>query len=503
MPNPQRVDDRFLRLHPELFQKTLLMATVKSFLFYQTMKAALCPMEEARKGRRPDFQKPEFNQIYDIVADYWDTWAGSLNQGQDYSLSLDTLEELLHSEIEGGRISQPDALAIFEALKQDYEALNFDAGMLEKLPKNPLVTRWIDKRAAANIVDYMHNRRMLMSPSLADLKAMVDKAQSSMTQDSSRVIRAADLMFTKASAGLPFETDLPLLNNALGGGFRPGTTTLVAGINGGGKTILACQWAKHFAWLGAKVVVFTTEQPPDQLLQRIVCNHLKVGFDRFMNPAGTATVPMSERRRMCREVSVIPDDVYREYETHVTEFYYTIWPNLFFVDWSQAKLSVYLDFDREMDRISATGWDPDVVIFDWIGGGIDSPRDLGPVRMDIRLLYKEAIEAIISHGKRTNRVMVAMTQLNKTLIRPTKKSVLMSDLAECKSMTDNVTNFIGISAMQSLDSTAKTDGVTSTLLSRQYLNVDKARMGPKGLVPVDIAFRVQAFNSARVNIART
>ena len=493
MPEKQSITDRFLKLHPEFFQKILLQAAIKSVKFYVNIKAVLCPFEAERKGRRPDFHKPEFNRVYGMVADYWEAVLPSLVPTQDYCIGIADLEELLRGEILGGRLNAADATAIFDELKSDYELFEFPPDVLSRLSSNEQVVAWLKLRAAANISDFIHSRRMLKVTTLEEMNSMIKAAQIAVRASSTRLVQMSDLLYQKVESNVPLPTDLPELNKALGGGFRPRTTTLVAGINGGGKTILACQWAKHYAASGASVVVFTTEQPPEQLAQRVASNYLQVGFDRFTQTTTSTDLSMSERRGAMSSMSIIPEDLFTTHAQQIEEFYYKVWKKLFFVDWAGSGLAVYRDFDSEMDRICEAGFDPDVVIFDWIGGGLDNLRDAAQSKLDLRALYKEAIEILINHGKRTNRVMIAMAQLNKANVGPKKKYVVMSDLAECKSMTDNVTNFIGISALRNFDSTSEGDGVKSQILSKQYLNVDKARMGPCGAVPVEVAFRIQAF----------
>jgi KaiC/GvpD/RAD55 family RecA-like ATPase len=492
MSEKYQVTDRFLRLHPHLFQKTLVLAAIRSRKFYLQMKTRLCPVEEVRQGRRPDFHSLEFNKIYGLIADYWDMMEPTLNPDQDYQMGFNDVEEMLLSEINGSRLTTADAEKLSDSMKVDMELFEFTPDALARMHLNPLIDGWLQKRAATNLIELAFNRRAIKPMTLDELVQHANAVQASLVGDSRKVVRGADLIFGTNVSNIPFFTDLPLVNDATGGGLRPKTTTLVAGINGGGKTILAMQWAKHYALNGANVVVFTTEQPPDQLITRMICNHLQIGFERFTNVGVTSTMPLGERRHSLQKFSVLPEDVLREHYDKIVEFYHQIWPRLFFVDWSSAPMAVYKDFEAEMARIVATGWDPDVVIFDWIGGGIDNPRDVSS--MDIRLLYKEAIETLIAHGKRTSRVMIAMAQLNKTNVGPQKKAVMMSDLAECKSMTDNVTVFVGISALREKpDSTKDENRLKSTLLLKQYLNLDKSRFGIGGLVPVEAAFRIQAF----------
>lgn len=495
MPEKYEVTDRSLRMHPHLFQKTVLLAAIRSRNFYRHMKTKLCPHEEARKSRRPDFQSLEFNKIYGLVADYWDMMESTLDPARDYQMGFNDVEEMLLSEVNHSRMSQEDALALSKAMEIDMQLFEFSQDALARMHQNPILLGWLQKRAAANTIELAFNRRMIKAMSLDELIQHATAIKATLVGDSNKLVRGADLIFGTTGSSLPFPTDIPLVNEATAGGLRPKTTTLVAGINGGGKTILAMQWAKHFALSGANVVIFTTEQPPDQLIARMICNHLQVGFDRFTKVGATSTLPLHERRTSMQQFSIVPEDVMHEHYDKIVEFYNLIWPRLFFVDWSASSMAVYKDFDAEMERIVATGWDPDVVIFDWIGGGIDSPRgEKGGGALDIRLLYKEAIETIISHGKRTSRVMIAMAQLNKKDVGPSKKAVVMSDLAECKSMTDNVTAFVGISALrEKSDSTKDENRLKPTLLLKQYLNLDKSRFGTGGMVPVEAAFRIQAF----------
>lgn len=496
MPAQNQINDRFLRLHPEAFQKAVLLGVLRSFKFYQSVKEKLCPFEPARQSRRPDFQQPDYNKLYNLAADYWEQWGPSLAPEQDYSISLPDMEMLLSSEMNNGRLQQAEAIAIFDMLKADANLFEFDPDTLKKLPNNPMLNLWLDRRAATNIIEFAFNQRLIRQPTLAELKALVDHSQNRLAGGDNRVVRAADLMFGFSRGGIPFNTDIPNVNKVMGGGMYPGSTTLVAGINGGGKTILAMQWAKHFAMSGANVVVFTTEQPPHQLLLRAICNHLEIDFSEFtaMTPEMEQT-PFSERRRMVIDRPYLSPHIQHAKAEAIYAFYTAIYPRLFFVDWSGSNLSVYGEFESTMNQLSEiTGLDFDVVVFDWIGGGLNNSRETdGGVKLELRELYKQAIETLINHGKRTNRVMIAMAQVNKTMVGPKKQAVVMADLAECKSMTDNVTNFIGISALRIKDSTGDSDGAKPTLQLKQYLNLDKARMGPGGLVPVEARFRHQRF----------
>jgi len=107
----------------------------------------------------------------------------------------------------------------------------------------------------------------------------------------------------------------------------------------------------------------------------------------------------------------------------------------------------------------------------------------------LRLYYQEAADHLINHGKSTNRIMIMMAQLDKNLVKPSTKFVTMSMLSECKTMTNNLTNWIGIT---NLCDASPIPGKSSRQLY-QNLCVDKATHGVTGIVPVEAAFKFQRF----------
>ncbi len=67
-------------------------------------------------------------------------------------------------------------------------------------------------------------------------------------------------------------TGFPLLDDALGGGLRAGTLTLLAGAQGEGKTTLALQAARWSARSGRPVLFFSYELEAEVLLQKVIAN---------------------------------------------------------------------------------------------------------------------------------------------------------------------------------------------------------------------------------------
>jgi replicative DNA helicase len=67
-------------------------------------------------------------------------------------------------------------------------------------------------------------------------------------------------------------TGFPLLDDALGGGLRSGTLTLLAGAQGEGKTTFALQAARWSARTGRPVLFFSYELDAEVLLQKVIAS---------------------------------------------------------------------------------------------------------------------------------------------------------------------------------------------------------------------------------------
>jgi len=244
------------------------------------------------------------------------------------------------------------------------------------------------------------------------------------------------------------------------------------------------QLADAFAAAGYRTVVFTTERRPDELFMRCVSNRLSVDLRRL---TGTD----KQLANVEAEVDYIPDFVWNNpaMKKQMENIFSQYENNLLFVDWSKGEnLSIPTNFDSTMEQIEHTGWIPQIVLFDWVGGGLDNIEK----RENLRHYYQQAADCLINHGKRHERIMIMAAQLDKTLVTPKKSYVDMSMLSECKTMTNNLTNFIGITALR--DSGQLSNGVHSVMLRRQNLCVSKATRGLTGMnVPVDAEFQFQRF----------
>src|SRR3954451_9276956 len=87
----------------------------------------------------------------------------------------------------------------------------------------------------------------------------------------SAVLERADSRLRSPDGGVRlWPTGFPLLDDAIGGGFRSGTLNLIAGPQGQGKTMFALQAARAAVKTGRSAVFFSYHLEPDALTQRLV-----------------------------------------------------------------------------------------------------------------------------------------------------------------------------------------------------------------------------------------
>ena len=87
----------------------------------------------------------------------------------------------------------------------------------------------------------------------------------------SAVLERADGRLRSPEGGVRlWPTGFPLLDEAIGGGFRAGTLNLLAGPQGQGKTMFALQAARAAAKKGRSAIFFSYELEADSLVQRLV-----------------------------------------------------------------------------------------------------------------------------------------------------------------------------------------------------------------------------------------
>ncbi len=216
----------------ETLQHLLVLSVLKSYRFYAMMKARLCPVLPDNRSFRPDFERPDFNYIYQFAAQFWESLAIH-GIAKDMSIGADLIDLIFAKKTAANFIANEDTHAILDWLKADVKEIDIDLEVLRTLPDNPFVLAWLERRA----IDYEHRRVSAQSlgrtPTIEDWKASIKAIESSSSP-------SMDISF--------FEPKADPADELLGPGrylCRKGGGLLVAQ-TGVGKSVLTAQAA--MAW---------------------------------------------------------------------------------------------------------------------------------------------------------------------------------------------------------------------------------------------------------------
>jgi hypothetical protein len=278
-----------------------------------------------------------------------------------------------------------------------------------------------------------------------------------------------------------FRSRIAGLNLALDGGFRRGEATLIGGITGGGKTVLACQLAFEFGASGAKVALFSSESGADPLIPRFVANATSTQYARLTGGSSEdywevvqslATDPRT-KGAMAQLMHVLENNVWI---TKISDEDYCP---------MGQRLSGGL---QNLQKHHIT---PDVLIYDWLGN-IESvgTRDA----FALRRRYKESADCFASFCATNGFAGIIFCQIAEYLIGNKTAAIRSSMVAEAKDMAEHMAHFIGISSLRDPD-----PRVLVNRQRRQYLCVE-SKTGRRQNVPVEQQFEFQRFAGVDGNL---
>jgi len=464
------------------FERYVLTAVVRSLRFYRDHRHQICPFDPNTGRWRPDFSTSRFNLIYQLADLIWRLYDNIVAQ-QDMDIPQAHLEAILIDSANQGRIPGEVAQEILQDIKLDLYANSAPTPAFLEALGGEALQYWIDLRISTQTVARITAKAAAENITLDVLESTLVRARRDAQAGISRlvaghqVLRGTRLLKGKLKSGLAD------LDAALGGGYAWGETTMIAGMNGAGKSVMAVQGAVNSMVQGRRVAIITTEEPPHKLVVRIVQHYCRISAK--MLEAGTL---IDDSNKTGLLTNLIPAQLWGNalFGPKLMELDALMAKFLWIVDWTQESHSMVGEFDNEISKLKATGFDPEVIIMDWVGGALEKDKDADRRR----LLYEESVNHLVQHGKRHNTINFVMAQLDKVKAarkpRPT-----MDMLSECKTMSNNVHNWVGISSLTSTTMAPEVHSPRSRLLPLQFLNVDKARNGPAGPVRVRIVFQEQ------------
>ncbi len=471
----------FLRSHPNFIEWAVLAGSIKSMDFHRKIRDLVCPWLPDKGQHRADFQNPEFHIAYVEVAGYWSMFDNLQGLTADLSLGIVAFENLLVERVQQNKLAQDRAIAILEEVKLDLE-IQFNPAEYIALIESDIFKAWHKSRVEADML------RKIATPGL--VPATIESVKE-IVRNAETVIRSQEKIVTFGMAAMPkkgtIQKPIPSgffdLDRAMGGGFPVGSVTMIGGATGSGKTVLASTLLLQFAKLGISPMLVTTERPPGDYVIRMGSNFLDLDIETLRLPsasdAGSAEAATEDRP--------FPDWMYSDPNIgpKLDEFQQLV-DRIAFADWAKnTGHTIVKDFDPLFEGLEPRRLD--VVIFDWLGGGLAGRQN----SQEIREVYLQAVRTLTEHARRKKRAIIVFAQLDKAAVKrnPTRPHHTM--LTESKNMIDEVNVFFGIS-----DVISGADG-HSERSRTQFFNVTKSTLGPGGSCQVIADFEFQRFRDAR------
>ena len=467
---------------PATYERMVVLSLIHSHSFYLSVKDTLCPLDAETGLRRQDFSVYRYNVLFDHIASFW----GLFRKPNPNPIPEKFLETAVIDSSNLSKMQIEVAQALLEEIKDDFYTHPMTQELIENGVAGEPFRYWMESRISKRAVDEISNKSRQMIMTMDNVTEILARHKAALPEGETCTSMGNEALKAKIRRSAKISTGIDTLDKALGGGFGRWQSTLIAGCQGGGKTVLACQLAVEFGVQRRKVLFVTTEQSPTDLVLRFIANHCRVKYDRLSNREDIQALQDGTDQ----EFDAIPQWLWTDPSTadRMQALESVLGQYVCFMDWSTGKKSAEKHFGAELERIVQKGFDPEIIIFDWIGGGLDDSR-----QEDRRLIYEATAKYLIDLGKDTNRAMILLAQLNQTLAMGRAKPGA-NMMGECKTMGQTAWNFIGISSLLE-------KGSSAGFAALQNFYLEKARDGIGGAaVPVERNFAFQRFQKARSTI---
>jgi len=447
----------------DVYEQMVLGCVMKIPSFYFTYRDIIGKFTVDKKSLCTDFISDVDNTFYNILSQYYELLNTALKQ-QEIDPCKDTwilgfLDSMITNQEkpDGYRMVFPQRIQAVSTVGAETVIKTVEEGL----------TYWLEQRRSRKLF----SEAMATTESVASLVDKVKTMQKDVTlkAKTDTTLRAAFITKDTISNLQHIEGPFSKLNLLTNGGFARGESCAVIAPQGAGKTVFACQHAVHYAYKrNYKTLFISTEQGMIDLFPRMVSCTLGIPFAAISQ-------------------GIYPEELTKSnpaWMNDINAFTDATLPYLRVMDWPKSGSGLGTQLEVEINKFIEEGFKPDVVILDWIGGGLgDSMRS----NYDwVRHYYQSAADKISDLARLFNCFMMYFAQIHVS--HRNKKYVDDSMLNECKSMCNTATWGIGISAMYN-----GTDRTQANYAEEQYLNPFKTRKSESSAIVVKRDFGYQRF----------
>ena len=453
-----------------------------------------------------DFTNTLDNTLYKIINELYSSFADIPNVNIKADATL--LTGMLESRVKDATISLDEFLPLKNRLKElnNIETTEAQAGISDTFVKLGF-GEWLNLRRVKQTLAFNLSSNTVdadeIIQSIKDNTVSVENDDVDM-EDIITAVYESDPAGEESIAERMPMCNLPVLSQALGGGPMRGECGLGIGLSGSGKTVLAGQMASGFALSKYKTAYITTEQRSFMIIPRMVSANLNIKFDKIKNGIKSAFYLYETYKNKSKEdipEAVRPNLLTEREKSSIEEFLSTLNPYMKFENWSTKGLLIVDDLEKTV-RAYKEKFGLDVLVLDWIGGGVQI--DDKSIRPDI--YYRNVADLIKKVAQDYNVFIYALAQASNSAID--KAFLSSTDIDQCKKMDVPFTFAMGVTAMFSEEfrlaenrkgrgkSNAGATVKESMAAYNKYQNmcIWKNRMDPASVYPMERDFIYQRFN---------
>lgn len=465
---------KVVRSNTRLFEQYLIAAMLVSYDFWSGYCRNRINTSISSYKNYNDFTKSIYNEIYDCICTFYETLDDSMEKS---SIVVDKgfIIGLLKDKMYKGQISIEDvkfaesSLDDIDKLIESGKSNNYFA--IFQFAKSGFAY-WLELRRVAQITENNYNSKITADELIHKIKS----ATSDVVIDDSTFMSFDEAVdYEDVDNGgfrMPIAT-LPIFTRVLAGGLKKGETGIVASLPSGGKTIMACQIASGLALNGFNVLLISTEQHAVNLVPRCITANTGIPFNLIADGVKHAIKIGKLSQTQIQEIKDFTDLM----KNH-----------LYFENWGLKGNRITTSLESTIDLYVKTHGKLDVVIIDWIGGGIEKPPEDKTKKNEY---YDYTMKFICRVMKQKHLAGVVMAQVNPKQAEDVNL-ITINELADCKTLDQDASWAMGISRLENPKKRISNQ-IQASYKTQQTFNFWKNRLSPPYHYPVIREFGFQRF----------
>lgn len=426
-----------------------------------------------------DFTKPTDNILYENINIYYGALSGAGAIIDSTSLDPKIIINICENRRKEGILNGNDIEQIKFRLEEiESSVRDLDLEGLQALVES-CFDRWLDGRRISQITKESSNSNIDTQTLLNRIKLATDGIVKGKGIDK-RGIKDILKSYNNIEESDSWErmpiANLHELTKAMGGGIKKKEAMLVIAPPGGGKTTISCQIAVGLVLANRKVVYITTEQPDTELFPKMLSCAASIPYEKIRDGL----------MKKDKSGNLIP--VLSKEELNIAAPIWNKMDNkLFFENWCDSGGKIRSQLNSTIEQYKKEQ-DIDVVIIDWIGGGLEMNADQGDLK---RFFYDDCCNMIKDACNKYNIAIIACSQASSKKAEGIT-AITSAEISECTMMHTYFTWALGISAL-GINKKKNFNGEIDNTSEKQYFNLFKTRKSKGKLYPVLTDFGYSRF----------